>query len=208
MKSRLSVSQMFQDSVTASLLNPLKEMSDRVEALKVKKGDKKKKDNKGINRREKKKEIRAEMRNLDCIKTVLWLGEDKTNLLNTIEVSVDGQDILSLIQDKFFLSDSPIEYFRCMLLKEEMKRALTLHKEVWRRSWIHSTFFTTLYFVMTDDVEKPWITNYEAIKAMDRRYLGKRMSFACGIYNTFDQIETNTVFPNSFKEATFLNWTG
>jgi len=194
MKSRLSVSQMFQDSVTASLLNPLKEMSDRVEdrveALKKKKGDKKKKDDEEIKLQ--KEAIQREMSDFDCIRTVLRLGEDKTNYLNTIEVTVDGQDILSLIQDKFFLCDTPIEYYRCMLLKEEMKRALTLHKEEWRRSWIHGTFFMTLYYkykrsdkkegeLITDkrsDKKKgEWITDYDSIKAMERRYLGNSTSF-------------------------------
>ena len=73
------------------------------------------------------------------VKMRLWLGE--LDSVDSIEASLDGRDIHELLSPTHYLSDAPLEYYRCLLLREEMKRALTLNRKEWRRSWIYGSFF-------------------------------------------------------------------
>lgn len=70
----------------------------------------------------------------ECVKMILFLRTDKSDSLGTIEGSLDGQDIHELLQAQYFLSDAPLEYYRCLLICEEMKRALMLNQVQWRKS--------------------------------------------------------------------------
>ena len=98
-----------------------------------------------------------------AIKMLLPLMHD-ANSRYTLEASMCAQDIYTLLKSREFLSDSPINYYRCLLIREEMNRALTYPITEWTRSWIHSTFF--MEQLMNHG-------GYKAVKDVDRRYIGK-----------------------------------
>ena len=103
----------------------------------------------------------------------LWLGEENPDSLDSIESTLDAQDIYDLLQPKQFLTDTPLEYYRWLLIREEMKRALMLNRKAWRRSWIHGPFFMELLYNCNEGGE--WTVRYDAVKLIDRRYTGKTM---------------------------------
>ena len=93
-------------------------------------------------------------------------------MLETLESSLCGNAIHELLHPQAYLTDSPIDYYRILLVKDEMKRALMYRQKDWRRSWIHSTSFMQL-LLTKDENESKWIFNYEFVKNVERKYIGK-----------------------------------
>ena len=149
---RLSVQPMFQETV--------RELQQGLEALGA-----------GLS-----KEKGSDMRrkSTECVKMILWLCSTEDSL-QSIEASLDGQDIYALLTDECYLSDSPIDYYRGLLIREEMKRAQIFNKEHWRRSWIHSTLFMT-FLCSQDETTDNLEVHYDEVKIIERRYLGNRTS--------------------------------
>ena len=179
---RLSVPPMFQETV-ATLQKGLDDLGI------------------GLEKEEDKRTVRR--KSPECVKVILWLGPTADSL-ESIESSLDGCDIHTLLTNEAYLSDAPLDYYRCLLVREEMKRALIFHKEHWRKSWIHSTSFMSMLYVRH---ERMWHFNYEAVASTERRYLGNGAASRYKVHSFYRRRLTNFVLL-SFKETTFLNWTG
>ena len=107
----------------------------------------------------------------DSVKMSLWLGPIGEDTFDAIDGNVNGHYIHELLQPGSFISDDVIDSYRCLLLREEMKRALMFHRKEWRRSWIYSTFFMPMLY-------KNYKQNldYNDVKiAADQHFIGKRM---------------------------------
>ena len=109
----------------------------------------------------------------ECVKMILRLGSTKDSI-ESLEADLSGHDIHELLHNGAFLTDSPIDYYRCLLIREEMKRALIFHQDKWGRSWIQTTFFISL--LLKKDEEKNRFVDYDAVKMIERRFLGNRNS--------------------------------
>ena len=181
---RLSVPPMFQETV-ATLQKGLDDLGI------------------GLEKEEDKRTARR--KSPECVKVILWLGPTADSL-ESIESSLDGCDIHTLLTDEAYLSDSPLDYYRCLLIREEMKRAQIFHKEHWRRSWIHSTSFMSMLYIR-DKKAKEWGFNYDFVASTERRYLGNGAASRYKVHSFYRRRQTNYVLL-SFKETTFLNWTG
>ena len=109
----------------------------------------------------------------ECVKMILRLGSTKDSI-ESLEADLSGHDIHELLHNGAFLTDSPIDYYRCLLIREEMKRALIFHQDKWGRSWIQTTFFMSL--LLKRDEENNRFVDYDAVKMIERRFLGNRNS--------------------------------
>ena len=125
-----------------------------------------------------------------AVKALLLLGPDENNR-ETIEASMDAQDIYALLKCRAFISDAPLNYYRCLLIREEMKRALMYDSSEWVRSWIHSTLFMDLLMHH----------GYEAVKDVDRKFIGKgresderQMSSVVNPSNVCDRVHRRQYF--------------
>ena len=98
-----------------------------------------------------------------AINMVLLLSNDD-NSRYTMEGTIAAQDIYALLKCEAFISDAPINYYRCLLIREELNQTLTYTKSTGERSWIHTTVF--MERLMNHG-------GYNAVKQMDRRYIGK-----------------------------------
>ena len=97
-----------------------------------------------------------------AVRLLLLLGPDE-NIRESIECSMDAQDIYVLLKGRSFVNDATLNYYRCLLIKEEMNRALRYHSSEWVPSWIHSTFFMQLLM----------LHGYGAVQDADRQFIGK-----------------------------------
>ena len=85
--------------------------------------------------------------------------------------AISGHDIHELLTPNCFITDSSINYYRCLLMKEEFKRC-HMNETSRNRCFIHSTLFMT---VLTEGGEgrKGLGYNFNGAKRIDRKLIGE-----------------------------------
>ena len=96
-------------------------------------------------------------------------GRDEPFLLKG---SISSHDMEELLTPTNYLTDSLIEYYRCLLMREELKRAQS-YRANWKPCFVHTTLFMT---VLSDRVGGRKNLGYSfdhAIRHQDRGLIGK-----------------------------------
>ena len=102
---------------------------------------------------------------------MLCLGKNEENHNDLLSETMDAHAIYELIAPAHWLTDATLDCYRLLLLREEMKRALTLNRKEWRRSWVHSSLFMSLLY-NNDEYDGNIAINYDLVNTIEHRFLG------------------------------------
>ena len=91
---------------------------------------------------------------------------------NLLHECISGHDIHELLTPRIFLTDAPINCYRLLLMREELKRAQQT-KNSFNRSFIHSTAFWVL--LCPSGIGKKVLaqSDFDNARRVDRYLIGK-----------------------------------
>ena len=93
-----------------------------------------------------------------------------------LDASLSSFDLHQLLAPTHFLTDASIHYYRCLLMREELRRWHRFKSSGWRKCIIHSTLF------MTALSEGDFENTFDKAKRIDHELLGEFMSGAPLLY--------------------------
>ena len=102
------------------------------------------------------------------MKLIVSSATDETLLVSSITCG----DIKWLLTDGDYLTDSTLEYFCCLLMREEMSRANTIARD-WKPCFITSTLFMTVLCDQVSSTTKFGYSFENAARHQDREIIGK-----------------------------------